>query len=40
MYRTVSGEEKGEYIVFTGKHAKINFKIKITYYPTCPVNAI
>ena len=30
-----SGEEGGNYIIFTGKYGNINFKMKITY-PTSP----
>ena len=39
-YKIVSGEEGGKYSVFTGKYGNINFKMKITYYPTFPVNTI
>ena len=31
-----SGEEGRIIIIFTGKYGNINFKIKITYYPTLP----
>ena len=31
-----NGEEGGKYMVFTGKYGNINFKMKITYYPTVP----
>ena len=27
---------EGHYIIFTGKYDYINFKMKITYYPTLP----
>ena len=31
-----SGEEGCKYMIFTGKYGNINFKMKITYYPTLP----